>query len=253
MKQWTEWGIDFLKYDWEMRNPKEPTLQYVRKMREALNATGKEIVFSLSKNAPISCGHICSKYANIWRTTEDIEDTWESISERFNQGGWEKFAGPGHWNDIDMMVVGYVGWGEQQHPTHLTQDEQITHMTLWCILSSPILLGCDLTRLDDFTMGIMTNDEVLSVNQDLLGAPSYRVFKNAETEVWTKSLRDGRKAVGLFNKGDTTCDITIDWSNIGIDQPTQTRDLWRRKNLRKIPDSLSVEVKAHGAELFTVR
>ena len=130
-------------------------------MWEALNATGKEIVFSLSKNAHISCGYICSKYANMWRTTKDIDDTWESISERFDQGGWEKFAGPGHWNDIDMMVLGYVGWSKQQHSTHLTQDEQITHMNLWCILSSPIILGCDLTRIDDFTMSILTNDEIL--------------------------------------------------------------------------------------------
>lgn len=251
-KQWAEWGIDFLKYDWEMRNPKEPTLKYVRKMREALNAAGKEIVFSLSNNALISCGHICSKYANMWRTTKDIDDTWESISERFNQGGWEKFAGPGHWNDIDMMVLGYVGWSKQQHSTHLTQDEQITHMTLWCILSSPIILGCDLTRLDDFTMSILTNDEILAINQDPLGIQGSRIQKDGVIEIYTKPLQRERKAVGLFNRGKTTREVTIRWHDIGIYGDARIRDVWRHQDFGIASDGLSVRVKPHGAKMFTV-
>lgn len=252
-KQWTEWGIDFLKYDWDMFNPKEPSEEYVKRMRNALDATGREIVFSLANFAPMSKGEIWSKYANMWRTTRDIKDTWDSLSEiGFNQGGWEKFAGPGHWNDPDMMVLGHIGWGEHQRPSRLTQDEQITHMTLWCLLAAPLLLGCDLTRLDDSIMSILTNDEVLAVDQDPLGAQGYRVRKDGETEVWMKHLQNGNKAVGLFNRGETRRDVTVYWSDIGISGNAQVRNLWRHKNLGLISNSLSVSVNSHGAEMFVV-
>lgn len=252
-RQWAEWGIDFLKYDWDIVDPKEPSEEYVKKMRNALDATGREIVFSLSNSAPMSKGDIWSKYANMWRTTRDIEDTWDSISEiGFNQGGWEKFAGPEHWNDPDMMVLGYVGWGEHQRPSRLTRDEQITHMTLWCLLAAPILLGCDLTRLDNFLMSVLTNDEVLAVDQDPLGTQGYRVRKDGKTEVWTKPLQNGSKAVGLFNRAETTHDVTVYWSDIGISGNIQVRDLWHHKNLGLISNSFSVPVNPHGAEMFVI-
>ncbi len=165
-KQWTEWGIDFLKYDWRMPDPKEPSEMYARKMRTALDAVGGEIVFSLANTAPISKGSIWSKYANMWRTTGDITDTWDRMSEiGFNQETWKKFAGLGHWNDPDMMVLGHLGcgdinegdfgkkWGKCLRPTRLNKEEQKTHMTLWCMLAAPLLLGCDLTRIDDYLRG----------------------------------------------------------------------------------------------------
>ena len=154
--QWAEWGVDLLKYDWDMWDPKEPNEKYVKRMRGALDATQSKIIFSLSNAAPIFNAHIWSKYANMWRVGMDIRDKWENkgeytgISHAFDEIGWRKFVGPGHWSDPDMLVVGYVGWGKKQHPTQLTQNEQITHVTLWSILSAPLFLGCDLTKLDSF-------------------------------------------------------------------------------------------------------
>jgi alpha-galactosidase len=253
-RQWAEWGIDFLKYDWSMSDPREPSEEYVRRMRDALDATGKEIVFSLSNSAPISKAHIWSKYANMWRTTGDIEDTWESVSRiGFSQDEWARFAGPGHWNDPDMMVLGYVGWGEHQRPSRLTRDEQITHMTLWCLLAAPLLLGCDLTRLDDFLLGVLTNDEVLAVDQDPLGVQARRVRRDGETEVWARPLRDGSKAVGLFNRGEQREDVTVYWTDIGISGKAHVRDLWHHRDLGPISESLSTPVNPHGAEMFVVR
>jgi alpha-galactosidase len=140
---------------------------------------------------------------NCWRTTGDISDNWNSMSSiGFGQNGHEKYAGPGHWNDPDMLVVGYVGWGHL-HPTHLTPDEQYTHITLWSLLSAPLLIGCDMTRMDDFTRSLLTNDEVLAVNQDALGKPAGRIVEDVEHggEIWARPLADGTMAVGIFNRG----------------------------------------------------
>ena len=107
---------------------------------------------------------------NLWRTTGDITDTWESMSGiGFNEYRFLHMPSPGHWNDVDMMVVGWVGWGPSTHPTRLTPDEQYTHVSLWSLLSAPMLLGCDLTKLDDFTLNLLTNAEVLDVHQDSIG------------------------------------------------------------------------------------
>jgi alpha-galactosidase len=121
----------------------------------------------------------------------------------FSQDKWAPYAGPGHWNDPDMLVVGKVGWGPKLHPTGLTPDEQYTHITLWCLLASPMLIGCDMTQLDDFTLSLLSNDEVLAVDQDPLGKQATRVKEDLEagTEIWARPLADGTTAVGLFNRG----------------------------------------------------
>ena len=185
-KQWAAWGIDYLKYDW---NPNEEP--ETREMYDALRASGRDVVFSLSNNSPFTNAPVLSKIANCWRTTGDIRDNWDSMSKKgFGQDKWEPFAGPGHWNDPDMLVVGRVGWGKP-HPTGLTPDEQYTHITLWCLLSAPLLLGCDLDNLDDFTLGLLTNDEVLAVNQDALGKQAICVARDGDARVFAKALEDG--------------------------------------------------------------
>ena len=164
-RQWAAWGIDYLKYDW---NPNE--LPETRQMYEALLASGRDIVLSLSNSMPFANIPDLCHWANSWRTTGDIRDTWSSMSSKgFGEDQWEPYCSPGHWNDPDMLVVGYVGWGPRLHPTQLTPDEQYTHISLWCLVSSPMLLGCDLERLDAFTLNLLTNDEVLDVSQDALG------------------------------------------------------------------------------------
>ncbi len=198
-KQFAEWGFDYLKYDW---NPIE--VPQVEEMADALKASGRDVVFSLSNHAPYEGAADWGRLSNCWRTTGDIRDNWKSVTSiGFSQAPSARFAGPDHWNDPDMLVVGKVGWGPKLHPTGLTADEQYTHISLWCLLAAPLLIGCDLTDLDDFTLGLLTNDEVLAVDQDSLGKQATRVKDDLTTgvEVWMRPLADGTIAVGLFNRG----------------------------------------------------
>jgi len=198
-RQWAQWGFDYLKYDW---NPIEPP--QVDEMADAIRQSHRDIILSLSNSAPFSGAADWARLANAWRTTGDIRDNWQSMSSKgFGEDKWEKFAGPGHWNDPDMLVVGMVGWGPKLHPTGLTPHEQYTHISLWCLLAAPLLIGCDMTQLDDFTLGLLTNDEVLAVDQDALGKQAVHVKHDVERgiQVLAKPLADGTIAVGIFNTG----------------------------------------------------
>ena len=190
---------------------------------------------------------------NSWRTTGDITDNWGSMAGiGFKQNGLEKYAKPGNWNDPDMLVVGHVGWGPALHPTKLTSNEQYTHISLWCLLSSPLLIGCDLTKLDDLTINLLTNDEVLEVNQDELGKQAGRLAKDGEGEVWAKPMADGSWAVGLFNLGSTPRPITADLSLLGITGKATVRDLWRQKDLPPATGKLTQTIPRHGCALLRV-
>jgi alpha-galactosidase len=247
-KQWAAWGIDYLKYDW---NPNE--IPETEEMYNALRKSGRDIILSLSNNAPYENIAGLSKYANSWRTTGDIRDTWESMSRiGFSQDKFVCFAGPGHWNDPDMLVVGYVGWGHPR-PTKLTPDEQYTHITLWCLLSAPLLLGCDLTKLDDFTLSLLTNDEVLAVDQDPLGKEAVSLTADGITRIYVKSLEDGSKAVGFFNLSEKDTTISVSWSSLRISGEQTVRDLWRQKDLGVFTDDFKIKVAPHSAELVDIR
>ncbi len=244
-RQWGAWGVDYLKYDW---NPNEEP--ETREMYDALRASGRDIILSLSNSTPFTNAPALSKIANCWRTTGDIRDSWDSMSKKgFGEDKWAPFAGPGHWNDPDMLVVGYVGWG-QPHPTHLTADEQYTHITLWSLLAAPLLLGCDLEKLDDFTLGLLTNDEVLAINQDALGKQAVWVSKEGDLRVYAKNLEDGSKAVGLFNLGESTASVTVKWSELKLSGKQSVRDLWRQKELGRFVEEFHLPVAPHGAELI---
>ena len=254
-----KWGVDYLKYDWcsyegdrnDMNDLKKPYFV----MRNALDKVNRDIVFSLCQ---YGMGEVWKWGAevggNCWRTTGDITDTWQSMSNiAFNQAGHEKYAGPGHWNDPDMLVVGMVGWGENLHPTNLTPDEQYTHISMWCLLSAPLLIGCDMTRMDDFTLNLLTNDEVLAVDQDSLGRQASRIYKNGDTEVWAKDLEDGSKAVGLFNLGKTKTDVAFDFKSIGLKGNCLVRDLWRQKDLGEFKDQFKATVNSHGVVFVKIK
>jgi alpha-galactosidase len=259
-KQYAAWGFDYLKYDW---NPNE--LPETKEMADALRATGRDIVYSLSNATPFANIPQLAPLANCWRTTGDIRDAWSSMADNgFSQERWAPFASPGHWNDPDMLVVGYVGWGPQLHSTKLTPDEQYTHLSLWCLLSSPLLIGCDMTRLDPFTLGLLTNDEVLAVDQDPAGHQAVIVAKSDDevkvgrshfprTQVWAKTLADGSQAVGLFNLGDAEGPITVKWSELKISGEQKVRDLWRQRDLPAATDSFTATVPAHGVELLRIQ
>jgi alpha-galactosidase len=169
----------------------------------------------------------------------------------FTQNGREIVAGPGHWNDCDMFVVGRLGGGKRD--SRLTPNEQYTHISLWSLLASPMLIGCDMTQLDEFTLSLLTNDEVIEVSQDPLGKQAHRISKDENVEVWAKDMEDGSKAVGLFNRGEFENAVTVKWSELGLSGKQTVRDLWRQQDLGGFADSFSVKVARHGAALIRVR
>ncbi|WP_415910892.1 NPCBM/NEW2 domain-containing protein [Oleiharenicola sp. Vm1] len=250
-RQWAEWGIDYLKYDW---NPNEPPETQV--MADALRASGRDIVYSLSNNAPLERAAALSALAHSWRTTGDIRDIWGSLRGIwFQQEKWREFAGPGHWNDPDMLVIGPVdvGSGKSIRPSRLTPNEQYTHITLWCLLSAPLLIGCPVEKADEFTLSLLSNDEVLAVNQDERGQPAKQQVVDGRKLVYVKQLADGSHAVGFFNLAQVPQTIAVTWSQLGLPRPTRVRDLWRQRDLT-VPDGdgLALEVGRHGTCLVRV-
>ncbi|MEI9958519.1 MAG: hypothetical protein WDM90_19940 [Ferruginibacter sp.] len=191
--------------------------------------------------------------ANCWRTTGDITDTWESLSNiGFNQTKQYLYAKPGRWNDPDMMIVGQVGWGDNLHQTRLTPDEQYTHVSLWSLLSAPLLIGCDLSKLDDFTLNLLTNDELIAVNQDVLGRQAQQIIKADNYQIWIKELEDGSKAIGIFNLSGKSDVVRFHWSDIGASKTQQVRNLWRQKDLGNFSGMFSTRVAAHGVTLIKI-
>ena len=257
-ESWAEWGIDYLKYDWcsyeqiaKDHSPAELKKPYFL-MRKCLDQVDRDIVYSLCQ---YGMGEVWTWGAevggNLWRTTGDITDTWESMSSiGFSQVENAPYAKPGHWNDPDMLVVGWVGWGPNLHPTKLTPDEQYTHISLWSLLSSPLLIGCDLERLDPFTLNLLTNDEVLAINQDRLAKQATPQIKEGDIQVWVKPLSDGNTAIGVFNLGDQSLSYTVNLKDINIDSEVALRDLWRQKDLGSASEKLEVKVPAHGVVLL---
>jgi len=266
-QRYAEWGFDYLKYDWCSYSEiaKDKSLPELKKpyliMRAELNKVRRDIIYSMCQYGTGDVWQWGGEVGgNSWRTTMDITDTWTEMGGiGFTQGGREKFAGPGHWNDPDMLVVGQVGWGNL-HPTKLTPNEQYTHLSLWSLLAAPLLLGCDLTKLDEFTLGLLTNDEVLDVNQDPLGQQARRVAQVEPTEVWAKKMQDGSMAVGLFNRGIGTFNgsdfdnpVTVKWEDAGISGKQIVRDLWRQKDLGEFTGSFTAKVPRHGVLLLRIR
>lgn len=261
-RQYAAWTFDYLKYDWcsygSVVDKSLSRLEQCEKpyqvMSAALQSLDRDIVFSLCQYGMCDVWQWgASVGGNCWRTTGDITDTWGSMSHNgFDASvNLAKYGGPGHWNDPDMLVVGNLGWGNVR-PCHLTPNEQYTHISLWCLLDSPLLIGCDMSRLDDFTKALLSNDEVLEVNQDELGRQASRVAKNGELEVWAKEMADGSKAVGLFNRGPEEATVTVNWSDLGWKEKHRVRDLWRQKDLGQFEGSFSISVPRHGVQLVRV-
>jgi alpha-galactosidase len=255
------WGVDYLKYDWcgytsvlapgETNQQLEVLKRPYRVAREALNKVPRDIIYSLCQygwGKVWEWGAEKGIEGNSWRTTGDITDTWESMNGiGFQQVGNSKHASPGHWNDPDMLVIGKVGWGPRLRDSRLTPNEQYIHITLWTLLASPLLLGNDLTQMDDFELNLVTNDEVLAVHQDPLGKAADRVSRSGELEVWSRPLADGSLAVGLFNRDEMDMPVSVKWSELGISGKHTVRDLWRQKNIGSFDSEFSQMVPRHGA------
>lgn len=255
---YAKWGIDYLKYDLcsfrqIMREqapndrPKQMQLMHeaYEKMHQALLKSGRPIVYSLCqygwddvwKWGPSVGG-------NLWRTTGDINDTWQGMSTiGFGQMGLARYAGPGHWNDPDMLEIGNGG---------MTDDEYRTHMSLWAILAAPLLAGNDLSKMSPETLAILTNKEVIAVDQDGLGKQGDRASALGLTEIWTRPLRDGALAVGLFNRDDVEHSVTLNLRDVGFSERARLRDLWKHEDVSANHGSYNVKVPAHGVVMLKV-
>ena len=256
VKQWEEWEVDYLKYDWTPN-----TRFHTKEMFDALRKLDRDIILSLSNTAPLADAPFFMEHSECWRTTGDIRDTWKSINAiGFSQDKWIPFCRPGAWPDADMLVLGLVGWGPKLHYTKLTPDEQYTHMSLWALFASPLLIGCDMARLDDFTLSLLTNDEVIEVNQDPLGYHAVPVWRKSDNSqvIYVKHLEDGSLAVGMFNRGNKPANISINPRMLGLYDGNRTvRDLWRQKDVGTLTDDpgkgrYTALVPAHGVVLVKV-
>jgi alpha-galactosidase len=250
-KQYAAWGIDYLKYDWcsaaRVYTPDQATMVGAySKMGKALESAGRPIVYSLCQYGLLDVGEWGAEVAgNLWRTTGDISDNWRSMSSiGFDQQlGREKYAGPGHWNDPDMLEIGNGG---------MTDTEYRTHMSLWCLLASPLLAGNDLRDVKPEILEILTNKEMIAVDQDALGKQATRVAKSGDLEVWARPLADGGHAVGLFNRGESAAKVTAKWSDVGVTGAHPVRDLWKHEDAGKIAGEYTAEVPSHGVVMIKV-
>lgn len=264
-RTWAKWGFDYIKYDWCSYSDIEPArertpLEGLRKpyqlMREALDSLERDFVYSLCQ---YGWGNVWEwgdqAGGNLWRVTGDITDTWPSMSGiGFQQTGHEKFAGPGHWNDTDMLVVGQVGWGRgpAPRPTNLTPNEQITHLSLWALQAAPLIVGADLSHADTFTIDLLGNREVLAVNQDPLGKAAGRMASDTWTQVWARPLSDGTMAVGLFNRAPVATTVRVALADLGLSGTQPVRDLWTHKDLAPATNVYEATVPRHGATFIRI-
>lgn len=259
-RTWAKWGFDYLKYDWcsYSRIAPNPTLEDRKKpyriMYEALQKLDRDFVYSLCQ---YGAGNVWEwgpeVGGNLWRMTGDIRDSWASMTGiGFQQTGREKYAGPGHWNDTDMLVVGMVGWSQGSRPTELTPSEQLTHISLWALQAAPMLIGADLAHIDEWTTNLLGNREMLAVNQDPLGKPAGRTSSDGWVEVWARPLSDGTMAVGLFNRSPEPAAVTAKFSDLGLSGSQPVRDLWLHKDLGSARDAFSATVPRHGVVLVKI-
>jgi alpha-galactosidase len=250
--QYAAWGVDYLKYDWCNTDTTNAQAAYTL-MSNALKATGRPIVFSMCEWGTAKPWLWAKDVGNLWRTTGDIYDCWDCKREYEHgfltnlelQVGLESFAGPGHWNDPDMLEVGNGG---------MTTTEYRSHFSLWALLAAPLIAGNDLRSMTPEIHDILTAPEVIAVNQDALGKEGARVWKDGELEVWAKQQKDGSRAVVLFNRGAAASDIKVNWEDIGYPAHLQAvvRDLWARKDVGKFTGSYTAKVDSHGVVMVKV-
>ena len=258
-RQLAAWGIDYLKYDWRIDVPS------AERMSVALKNSGRDIFYSISNSAPFANVNDWVRLTNSYRTGPDIRDSWNSLYvSAFTLDKWAPYGGPGHWNDPDMMILGNVTTGTQLHPTRLTPDEQYSHVSLFSLLAAPLLIGCPIEQLDAFTLNLLTNDEVIEIDQDPLGKSARLVREENGVQIWLKPLEDGSFAVGLFNVGDfgetpesyfrwgdeTSRPYTFDLAKAGLKGNYRLRDVWRQKDLGVFERTFKTDIRHHGVILL---
>ena len=251
--QYARWGVDYLKYDWCSTNTRNAEEAYAT-MADALRATGRPIVFSMCEWGTAKPWLWASRIGNMWRTTGDITDKWEGKHNYsngmlrivdLNEPLWP-FAGPGHWNDPDMLEVGNGG---------MTIPEYRTHFSLWSMMAAPLIAGNDVAHMSRATRDILTNADVIAVDQDALGQQGRRVAKNGDSELWVKPLSGGAKAVLLFNRGERPATIAVNWNALGWPAflKANARNLWDKKELGTIAGRYEAMVQPHDVVMVVLR
>jgi len=253
------WGVDYVKEDWCHSEGLDAATVY-RKMSRAIEATGRPMVLSLCEWGDNQPWLWAAPIANLWRTTGDGKDCWDCGGETSDrkggyprgwtrildaQVGLERYAGPGHWNDPDLLLAGLPG---------LTAEEARAQFSLWAILAAPLMASCDLRKMTPAIREILENKEAIAIDQDALGAEGVRISPRGTHEVWGRKLRDGGVAVVLFNRGTTDAEMTISAGTVGVDatQPAQVRDVWKHEDRGSMGKGYTTRVPAHGVAMLRI-
>jgi alpha-galactosidase len=269
IERFVEWGFDFLKYDWcsygqiAKDKSQEEFQRPYRQISEILRRQPRDIVLNLCQYGMGSVWEWGREAGgNSWRTAGDLGGSFEKIGlalfrdgfDLYAEKGLDRYGGPGGWNDPDYILIGYLSnWKGQTVPTPLTPNEQYSHVSLWSLLAAPLIFSGDITRLDPFTLGLLTNDELIEVDQDPLGRAGRRIAKDGDLEVWARPLEDGSLAVGLFNRGEGVKVVTAKWEDLSISGPQRARDLWRQTDVGIFEDRFDALVARHGVVLVRLR
>lgn len=246
-KTFASWGVDYLKYDNCFNTGLSPKERYPI-MSKALLNSGRPIFFSLCEWGQEDPATWAPKIGNSWRTTGDIKDNWNSMTSRADQNDkWASYAGPGGYNDPDMLEVGNGG---------MTTEEYRAHFSIWALAKAPLLIGCDIRAMDKITSEILSNKEVIAVNQDKLGVQGKKVKKEGDLEVWAGPLSGNRVAVVLWNRGSSKATITANWSDIGLklnhSAVVHARDLWEHKTVLPIKGQIAANLESHACKMFVL-
>jgi alpha-galactosidase len=253
-RAYASWGVDYLKYDWCNHGTQDSRASYAL-MRDALQKSGHPIVFSLCEWGSTQPWLWAKDVGNLWRTTGDIVDKWQTGKKDDFLGfvdildlhnGLESYAGPGHWNDPDMLEVGNGG---------MSDTEYKAQFSLWAILAAPLMAGNDIRSMAPGIRDILTNKEVIAVDQDPLGLQGRRVRDDGDLEVWAKQMVDGSRAVALLNRGGTEKRITVNWTDLGYPAHVQARvrDLWAGRDHGIAKESFSASVPSHGVVMLKIK
>ena len=245
------WGLDFVKVD-DLSRPYHQA--EIEAIRLAIDHTGQKIVFSTSPGAtPLANGEHISTHANMWRISDDFWDKWSELFAQFARvRNWTPFRAPGHFPDADMLPIGVLQMGKNK--THFTRDEQLTLMSLWSIARSPLMIGADLTKLDEFTLSLITNDEVLAVNQN--STNNHELFQHQGVCAWIADVPNSPdKYVGLFNvhtHSNENTNVTLNFSQLGFTNSCNVRDLWIRQDLGIFTNEFAPMINAHNGKLYRI-
>ncbi|MDP2338137.1 MAG: glycoside hydrolase family 27 protein [Bacteroidota bacterium] len=252
-RTYARWGVDYLKYDWCNTTTQNAKASYAT-MRDGLFTAGRPIVFSLCEWGSAKPWEWAKEVGHLWRTTGDIVDRWDAMVDILDkERDLAKYAGPGHWNDPDMLEVGNGG---------MTTEEYKAHFSLWCMLAAPLIAGNDLGSMSTETKEILTNGEIIALDQDTLGKQGFCCRDNGDYEIWVKKLANKEKAACLLNRSDEEKEVEVDFSmilKVNDDYWTlepyklddyKVRDLWEHKEVNMVNTTIYVKIPPHSVKVY---